>query len=54
MILTTSTTNKSQAITNDFASGYFDASIGLTARFDNSEYWKGYLAYTNQTGKTPF
>lgn len=56
MILTptASATNNSQFVANDFAAGYFDASIGLSSKSNNTEYWKGYLAYTTQTDKIPF
>ncbi|MBD2503888.1 hypothetical protein [Anabaena azotica] len=57
MILTataSTTINNSQLIDNDFAAGYFDASIGLPARYINPEYYQGYLAYTAETGNTPF
>jgi hypothetical protein len=46
---------QNQALTNlSYYDGEFDASIGLLPKTYYGDYWRGYLAYTLQTGNTPF
>jgi hypothetical protein len=48
------TQTKTQAKTDSYYDGEFDAAIALPPKSHEGEYWRGYLAKINQTGKTPF
>lgn len=57
LIMTTLTISQAPTkanIQNDYASGEFDAAIGLPPKQAHGEYWRGYLAYTAKTGNAPF
>lgn len=50
----TETKTQTQANNNSYFDGEFDAAIGLPAKSQDGEYWRGYLVKVNQTGNTPF
>ena len=54
MTTVTSSTPTKPTTQNEYADGKFDAALGYAPKSLNGDYFRGYAAYTLETGKAPF